>query len=165
MSEEETEQEYELIEEATKTEPEEIEKHHGEQIIKKRYGHEYTIRLSAKENQTIKELQKKLDVDSVKELLLAIGESIPQDEKYIDIYMINVTSKQKEQIEKVKEEYGCKDVKELLVTLSLIAEKEECPKCGYPLQLVGFCMNCAKAYTFDEEDINEELERLEENRE
>ena len=154
-------EENELIEdEEIETKPEEIEKHHGEYIVRKTYPHEYVIQFSEKENEKVKDLQKIFNTDSVKEVLLELGERLAKGKKYPHLYVINVSTEQKKLIEKVRKQFDVEDVTELLVLLSFIADEEDCPECGYPLELVMLCVNCAECYGLDEEDLNEELEKL-----
>lgn len=142
------------------TEPEEIEKHQGEYVVRKKYPHQYTIQLSAKENEAIRNLQQKFEADSVKELLLTLSELLTKGKKHSHLYIIDVSPEQKKFVEKIRKQYDAEDVKELLLAFSLIAEEEECPECEYPLELVKLCLNCAQCYRIIEEDLNEQLEKL-----
>lgn len=149
-----------IEDEEIETKPEEIEKHHGEYIVRKTYPHEYVIQFSERENEIVKKLQKIFHTDSVKDVLLELGEHLAKGKKYPHLYMMNVSTAQKKLIEKVRKQFDVEDATELLLLLSLIAEEADCPECGYPLELVLLCVNCAECYSLDEEDLNEELEKL-----
>jgi len=155
MNETEEELELEETEEETKpeeeVEPEEIEKH------QKKYPHEYVLRLSEKENETIKELEQKFKADSIKELLFKLAEFFETDKNYPHSYVISFSQEEKKLLEKLQKQYDAKDFRELLVNLYKLTEEKKCPECGYSLMLVHLCLNCAKAYDYSDE-LEEETE-------
>lgn len=139
---------------------EEVERHHGETLIRKRYPHSYSVQLSSKENAVIQDLMHKLDVDSLKDLLHELTEQLA-DKDHPEYYIINVNERQKALIEKVKKQLDVKDNRELMVGMAVLTQEEHCPKCDNVLVPSGVCINCAKAYQWTDEDVNEELEELE----
>jgi len=142
-------------------ETEETEVHRGEIIHRKRFAHEYTVSLSEKENQLIEALEKQLDVDSLKELLLKSVELLKREDEE-EQYIVNFNSKQAQLIEALKTQFGIKDLKELVLALGILCKAERCPHCNLILlSNLRLCRNCGKFYLYEKEDIEGALANLE----